>query len=149
MTESITYVTCLIWARAGYILHFLETFLGVLDGYLVEKRTWRRVLVFYFRKFVLCLCWYLLLQLGFNIYVIEVSEGSSFSLQREREKGVKAASHSNALALRHYQATPQSVRVFISFHFNFILYSFFGIRPPCGDGPPWLWVKKEKKIGVP
>ena len=43
---------------------------------------------------------------------------------------------STSLQHGHYLATPQSVRVFISFHFDFILYSFFGIRPPCGVGPP-------------
>ena len=35
-----------------------------------------------------------------------------------------------------------------SFHFLFILfymYSFSGIRPPCGDGPPRLWVRKKNK----
>ena len=83
--------------------------------------------------------------LGFIFILLKSLRGPPFPSRENGKRGLRQLHFLTHAQHGQYLATPQSVRVFISFHFNFIVYSFFGIRPPCGDGPPWLWVKKKEE----
>ena len=82
--------------------------------------------------------------LGFIFILLKSLRGPPFPSRENGKRGLRQLHFLTHAQHGQYLATPQSVRVFIFFHFNFIVYSFFGIRPPCGDGPPWLWVREKK-----
>ena len=97
-------------------------------------------------EYIVCVEIFYLWLLGFIFISFKSLRGPPSPSRKKREKGVIAVFFIfQPTRKTQYLVAPQSVRVSF-FSLLGILYSFSEIRPPCGDGPPWLWVRKKNKI---